>query len=883
MFTLSEFDEVTQPRLRGVEVLASLQREEASWQVVDVCTTPGHWALHLQQRKRRSRKALVGDIVRREHMKAVSPKESTTISQPSHENTEDSKVDPNDLQSFVFVLDNVTNSRKFNQTQKEWLTTFLQGNNSEKSGMVEERLPGSLNGGVLLSRHTSSVACIFFSEQVEKDSPLFLFSIEGKGVLYMWQWENWKWKFLNRISLNRTNTANMFVKSAVFLSTDNMLLWHSEDRMVNAGDIHKSRTPSDSHNGVLMTCELSLEKVEVENGKIQKHLKVGYTTTLGSFSPDSIVLGRFGVVWIRVKLELLSWGTSWGSMLRMELPSEPSCQCIHGISRDLIYLFSSGKLVSYKIDSERPKSSGIIENKVLQLSPSPALEGEKATDLAILFNFVVVLCETSCKFYDSGVGLLISTIDFQSPAVSSPPTGLWMVGGTTAACGIWSHERIWSIWFPSPSKYMSKLEYMSSLNDDKMGLLKATSNVLLNYGPSTRGIASKVMLELATEMKSRGAGEAIVWELLRQRMQNPAMALASLNEDGGTTAIEKEVNHFFDALVGDEAIQYFTPLNSAAVNHLKRIKDSLVPVDQSSISRTGGSLASDNIGQRSATGIEHDDDENSIVINLRPSELYEAALYDSEKCSKLISSLERAFGIKYDTTKKKFEVFGHGPHFQLLLLSEKFLDNFGNEKSPPMFELMVRLYYKAEVTKLVEFVSRVADRAPPNVTGDIKHNMKTRYHLRALLAIPRKSYGEEHILARAALMYRSGDHVGALRMVLADLGERAALNFVKSMIFSKLTPVAINGHLVQKQLFEELLLHRLRQQDEDKGNNEQLLNEIFVFMPETYRITQLLELVQIEVSSSEYKNDFVLDDVLRSQLSSLFGKFVCQPLCWGEF
>ena len=33
MFTLSEFDEVTQPRLRGVEVLASLQREEASWQM----------------------------------------------------------------------------------------------------------------------------------------------------------------------------------------------------------------------------------------------------------------------------------------------------------------------------------------------------------------------------------------------------------------------------------------------------------------------------------------------------------------------------------------------------------------------------------------------------------------------------------------------------------------------------------------------------------------------------------------------------------------------------------------------------------------------------------------------------------------------------------
>ena len=106
--------------------------------------------------------------------------------------------------------------------------------------------------------------------------------------------------------------------------------------------------------------------------------------------------------------------------------------------------------MSYKIDNERPKGSGILENKVLQLSPSPVSKDENATDLAILFNFVVVLCETSCKFYDSGVGLLISTIDFQSPNISSPPKGLWMIGGTTSACGIWSRERIWSICFPSP-------------------------------------------------------------------------------------------------------------------------------------------------------------------------------------------------------------------------------------------------------------------------------------------------------------------------------------------------------------------------------------------------------------------------------------------------
>ena len=170
-----------------------------------------------------AQKALVGDIVRRERMKTVLPKESTSVAPPSLESTEDSNAHPNALQSFIFVLDNVTNSRKFSQTQKEWLTTFLQGNKTEKSPTIDERLPGSLNSGVLLSRHISSVTCIFFSEQVEKDSPLFLFSIEGKGVLYMWQWENRKWKFLNRISLNRANNANMLVKSAVYLSTDNML------------------------------------------------------------------------------------------------------------------------------------------------------------------------------------------------------------------------------------------------------------------------------------------------------------------------------------------------------------------------------------------------------------------------------------------------------------------------------------------------------------------------------------------------------------------------------------------------------------------------------------------------------------------------------------
>ena len=77
-------------------------------------------------------------------------------------------------------------------------------------------------------------------------------------------------------------------------------------------------------------------------------------------------------------------------------------------------------------------------------------------------------------------------------------------------------------------------------------------------------------------------------------------------------------------------------------------------------------------------------------------------------------------------------------------------------------------------------------------------------------------------------MYRSGDHVGALKMVLLDLGELNALTFVKSMIFSKLTPIDFSkdGNLVQKQIFEELLIHRIRQQDKNATNNEKILEYI---------------------------------------------------------
>jgi hypothetical protein len=901
MFTLNEFNEVTQPRLRGVEVLTSLQHEEAPWLVRKVCSAPGHWALHLELRQKRSRKSRVGDIVRRESLKAVIPSDTSSTTAVNNETSEGKKNNDNkNVQTLIYVLDNVPSDKKFDQTQLEWLSLLLR--NYDSKFFSKDSMPGNMQNNILLSRHTSPITCMFFSKQIERNSPLFLFSIESKGVLYMWHWKNWKWNFLNRISLSRANNVNMSVKSAVYLPVEKMLLWHSEDHAFlngksNSTNNQKNNDSSNSSNpskSLLMTCELLVERVEVEDGKMQTHLKVGYTTTLGSFSPDSIILGKRGIVWLRNNVELLLWSTSEGAILRTPLSSKPVCQCVHGISGDLFFLFDNGALSSYKLNDAGSNNSGILVQTMQKLSPLPFSDEDNVVDIAILFNSIIVLCKNSCKFYDAGIGLLVSAIDFLVPTISSPPIGLWITGGTSAACGIWSRDRIWSIWFPSPDTYISKLESLQSLNENRVEILKATSAALLNYGPSARGITSKVMLELAMEMQSLGLGGPTVWESLRRRMQNPALALASQNEDAGTVTFEKEVENFFDDFTGAQSMQYFTPLNSMSAPHLEKIRNSMMKVDEGSVNSkadTADATKQDakellDEGNDSDSDVNNNDtDNNSIFMNLRPSDLYEAMLYDEIDGAKLLASLEKGFGIKYNDVSEQFDLFGQGPHFQLLLLSEKFPDNYGNEKSPALFELMVRLYYKVDVTKLVEFVSRVADRAPPTITSDSGYNQKIRYHLRALLAIPSKNKGKEFILARAGLMYRSGDHVGALKMVLLDLGELNALTFVKSMIFSKLTPIDFSkdGNLVQKQIFEELLIHRIRQQDKNATNNEKILSEIFALMPEMYNITQLLELVQIESSSSNNENDFLLDDVLRSQLSTLFGKFVSQPLCWGEY
>ena len=99
----------------------------------------------------------------------------------------------------------------------------------------------------------------------------------------------------------------------------------------------------------------------------------------------------------------------------------------------------------YKLDDGGTKNSGILVENVQMLSPLPFTDEEKVIDIAILFNSIIVLCESSCKFYDAGIGLLVSSIDFLASTISSPPIGLWMTGGTTADCVFCETDKFFSI------------------------------------------------------------------------------------------------------------------------------------------------------------------------------------------------------------------------------------------------------------------------------------------------------------------------------------------------------------------------------------------------------------------------------------------------------
>ena len=87
--------------------------------------------------------------------------------------------------------------------------------------------------------------------------------------------------------------------------------------------------------------------------------------------------------------------------------------------------------------------------------------------------------------------------------------------------------------------------------------------------------------------------------------------------------------------------------------------------------------------------------------------------------------------------------------------------------------------------------------------------------------------------------------------MLKSMTMKKAIAFVKGMVFSKLGPPAIgNATLIQKQVFEELLLYQLRLDNEKADDCEQMYEEIFELMPEVYRITQLL--VVLECWVQEY-------------------------------
>ena len=104
------------------------------------------------------------------------------------------------------------------------------------------------------------------------------------------------------------------------------------------------------------------------------------------------------------------------------------------------------------------------------------------------------------------------------------------------------------------------------------------------------------------------------------------------------------------------------------------------------------------------------------------------------------------------------------------------------------------------------------------------------------------------------------------------------------MVFSKLGPPAIgNATLIQKQVFEELLLYQLRLDNEKADDCEQMYEEIFELMPEVYRITQLLVVLEaVEEGEGEDVPGIKLNDVLKDKMSLLFGRFVSTPLVWGE-
>jgi|EP00945_MAST-04E_sp_MAST-4E-sp1_P006809 hypothetical protein len=858
MFTIDEFGVVTQPRLRGIEAISALQdknshvpqkKRKYNWSISDVIGETGHWALKLERQKRRGKESV--------------PDDSATS---GTSNGNDAKVE-----TLVFVMDNVPPDHRLNQEQHDWLCALFQ--NDQKSPILP---PNKQQQGLLLSRHPMPLTSLFFSSS-GREEELFLFATEPVGILYVWQWTRWRWKFLNRVSLNRGNPGTI-VRNAAFLPKQNILVWHSSSVPATrdgegAADVGKPRSDEDTGSaetidgsGILMTCTLNVERREVD-GKTQTQMRVGYTTTLGSISPEVMLCGRTGL-WLRNKTQLLLWSTRKGAILRQPLPGQPLLNVIHGLNNKFVCLFDGGRLVAYEDDASSTEAS-IVETALPTLSPCP--KSSNPSGIVFAFDCVVVLDGEECLFYDANTGVMISSVSVLEDVARK---GLWSIGGAGSACGLWSADNIWLVGFQFPPSYAAKLDPSKVSLAQRLHSGKTTA---AKFGPSSAGTASKFALELASELENQGGGGITVWKDLDQRLQNPILALASQGM-GESTVLSKELIEDFlkkyngedSAENGENSLQYFTPLNAMMIPHMKRILKTM-ELDRED---------------------ETPDDEPKLSI-LRPEELYDRVIFEENEndAREVLEYLEETMGIQFDDDGE-ISVFGQGPHFQLLLVPEHFPGDGKRNRSPPLYELMSRLYFRFRCDKLEEFVLRVTKRAgvAPSFKADRVKGVyppETAYFHRAMESLPPTFAGEEtdvQCKAKASLMYWAGDHVGAIYRLLKSMTMKKAIAFVKGMVFSKLGPPAIgNATLIQKQVFEELLLYQLRLDNEKADDCEQMYEEIFELMPEVYRITQLLVVLEaVEEGEGEDVPGIKLNDVLKDKMSLLFGRFVSTPLVWGE-
>lgn len=914
IFSLEEFNRVNQPRLRGVDALAHLQnsnivptpKKKYAWKIVRCQATRGHYVLVMERSKRADRRT-----------KLTVDEEGSSVPLPAVSTADADET----TETFLCVFDNVPGSNRLSEKQLEWLTKTLQ--NDQKSPLLE---PPDNDAGIMCSLHTQPLTSVFFSSDTADlvvaggEKELYLFVTEGCGVLYAWRWTRWRWNFLNRLSLSRSN-PNMVVKMALYLPKEHTLLWHAHGQ---PGPIDEEASHAAAPKSLLFACSLNVTVVEVEETKKrQTHLVVGPTLTLGSFSPERMVRNKNGV-WLRDGTQLCFWSPGKGTVLKQTFPTAPLLDTIHDRENDLICLFEDGRLVACRED----RSTKIAARAAIQLislpplDPKPTFASPSSVGFAFVLRSIMVLDGNEVLVYDEGTGTLISRI----PVVGDyPAQGLWSVGAASALCGIWSADRIWSVGFNQGLDYTRKLVEGSKASPLQRLQSEAISATL--FGPSGHGAASMAMTSLAQQLEAEGVSAKPVWGELSTRLQNPALALAATYKpSGGTEVTSQQVDNFLDNYFGNAisgkgasdnrgiSLAYFTPLNQMILPDMQAYRAAL-------------DTMADGVD-----GSVEDDDEKPFTIQLQ--EFFDIMLYeeDDNVVRKLLDTLEEQLGILFaddhddiapqleegntqdassvETTRKKAtRKFGQGPHFQLLLVPERFPEPGKKEPPPPLFETMVRLYWRVRIEKLEAFVTEVAKRAPPVKHPEydkddpvtwVRISAGRAMFFRALSAIPpvfAEYEGDADVAnrVRAALCFRAENHVGAVRLIVRRSGVKEAISFVNSMIFSKLgAPSELHPTLVQKQIFEELMLIHMKEVTEetkkyadDKTDTEEnkterarkfssQLKDIFGMMPDTYKITQLIALMECT------EDDIAMDDFTREQVTALYNKFIINPVYFGE-